>query len=208
VVDGGADFSRDRVYRYRLWRTFESGEGTVTFIGLNPSTADETNNDPTVRRCMGFAYRWDFQRFVMLNIFGFRSTDPRPLTTMSNPTGPENDEWIQLVVGEASLVVAAWGNQGSIQRRGAFVRQSLDSHALHHLGLTVMGYPRHPLYVRGDTQPIVWERGCSRCCHVEPRAARPSAGRGSSADAAMGSRDTGSFTATPIRLPRPGRQSP
>lgn len=80
AVDGSASFSLDRVYRYHLWRRLKrEGCGSVAFIGLNPSTADEQKDDPTVRRCIGFARAWGYDRVEMLNLFAFRAKDPREM---------------------------------------------------------------------------------------------------------------------------------
>ena len=154
-----AYLSDDRVYRYSLTRDIAplDGEGTVTFIGLNPSTADETADDPTIRRCIGFARRWGFARLKMLNLYAYRATDPRDLYAVDDyppyatQIGPENDCVIAKVVGGSDLVVCAWGaGSRSPNREG----QVLDLIAAPHcLGLTKEGQPRHPLYVRAETHP-------------------------------------------------------
>jgi hypothetical protein len=92
----------------------------------------------------------------MLNIFALRSRFPERLSLVVDPTGPENDVWISRVVREASLIVAVWGAHPAIGWRGDDVRQLLDGLQVHHLGLTLKGYPRHPLYVRANTEPIAW----------------------------------------------------
>jgi hypothetical protein len=106
-----AFFSPCRTWRYSLTRDVAplTGEGTCTFIGLNPSTADETQDDPTIRRCIDFARRWGFARLKMLNLFALRSTDPRGLLTADDPVGPENDCTISKVVGGSDLIICAWG---------------------------------------------------------------------------------------------------
>jgi hypothetical protein len=144
----GAVFSPDRVYRYTLTRTWDSGP-TVAFIGLNPSTADETVDDPTIRRCIGFAKRWGYGTLVMLNLFAFRATDPRVMRAAGDPIGPENNAYIQAVAAEAGDVVAAWGVHGSYLGRDRAVRDLLFWRPSA-LGLTKDGHPRHPLYVRAD----------------------------------------------------------
>ena len=131
----------------------------VAFIGLNPSTADETQDDPTVRRCIGFAKHWGFGGMFMLNIFALRSTDPRALYRAEDPTGPENDYWITQVVQkrEVTRVVACWGNHGALLSRGWEVKK-LDRlrGALWRIGeLTKTGQPRHPLYLKGDLVPVL-----------------------------------------------------
>lgn len=151
----GAVFSRGRTYRYDLWRILD-GEGSVAFAGLNPSTADEQRNDPTVRRCIGFARSWGFGVFHMLNVFAYRATDPREMYQADDPIGASNDEWLLRIAHRADLVVAAWGTHGAHLGRGEEVRQLLAGVELHHLGLTKDGHPRHPLYLRADSTPERW----------------------------------------------------
>jgi hypothetical protein len=148
-----AYFSPCRTWRYSLTRDVAplTGEGTVTFIGLNPSTADETQDDPTIRRCVGFARRWGFARLKMLNLYAFRATDPRVMFQASDPVGPDNDCTIAKVVGGSDLVVCAWGAAAGIEARAAAVLALVA--APHCLGLTALARPRHPLYVRADTKP-------------------------------------------------------
>lgn len=147
-----AYLSEDRVYRYSLTRDVAplSGEGTVTFIGLNPSTADETQDDPTIRRCIGFARRWGFARLKMLNVYAYRSTDPKGLGDAVAPVGPENLCTIAKVVGGSDLVVCAWGTRAENEHVDRVLALIAAPHCLGH---TQEGFPRHPLYVRGDTEP-------------------------------------------------------
>jgi hypothetical protein len=149
-----AYFSPDRVYRYSLTRDVAplDGEGTVTFIGLNPSTADETQDDPTIRRCISFARRWGFARLKMLNLYAYRSTDPKGLRDPDDPVGPENLCTIAKVVGSSDLVICSWGAciAGQTWARDEVLPLIAAPHSL---GLTQQGFPRHPLYVRADTPP-------------------------------------------------------
>lgn len=156
--DSGATFSADRVHRYELWRCAGGPEGTVAFIGLNPSTADEVKNDPTVERCLRFASKWGFAHFFILNIFAYRTTYPKELFAADEAIGRENDRHILNVCQQADLVVAAWGVNGSYMQRGTQVEAMLRKPGvvLWCLGLTKGGFPRHPLYVRADTEPEVW----------------------------------------------------
>jgi hypothetical protein len=159
----GACFSSCGLHRYTLWRRFAEFcelSDMVAFIGLNPSTADERVNDPTVNRCINFAKRWGFRGMIMLNIFAYRSTDPRRLRTVLNPYGPENDCALKHVVSRAGKTVCAWGTHGELLQRGAEVERmlfdlpgfDLGRRKLFHLGLTKHGFPRHPLYVHGETE--------------------------------------------------------
>lgn len=116
------------------------------FIGLNPSTADETKDDPTVRRCIGFAKRWGYGGIYMLNLFAFRSTDPKKLLEVPNPYGPENSQFLRMYAESAGVIVAAWGAFPLARERGRFV-EGIVTHPLYCLGTTKSGAPRHPLYV-------------------------------------------------------------
>ena len=145
-MEQGAQFSPCRKWRYALWRTWEEGNGHAMFIGLNPSTADETQDDPTVRRCIGFAKRWGYGGIYMLNLFAFRSTDPKELLRVPQPQGPETNQFLRMYATSAGVIVAAWGAFELARDRGTFV-ESLITRPLYCLGVTKSGAPRHPLYV-------------------------------------------------------------
>lgn len=149
-----AELSPCRRYRYALWRTWDHGLPRVMFIGLNPSTADETADDPTLRRTMAFARRWGYGGVGNGNLFAFRARDPRAMMAADDPVGPDNDAWLRRLADEAGLVVAAWGNHGAFRGRAAAVRRALRE--LHVLGLNASGEPAHPLYQRADTRPAPW----------------------------------------------------
>lgn len=154
----GATFSPCRRYRFTLWRTWEPKFEPVAFIGLNPSTADEDVDDPTIRRCVDFAKRWGGGGLVMLNLFGWRSTDPKGLHTAVDPIGDGNDDAIRRTVRSARLVVAAWGFHGSLDARDVAVRELVKGEGvrLWRLGTTKDGHPRHPLYMPAETLPEEW----------------------------------------------------
>jgi hypothetical protein len=145
-----ASLSRCKTYRYSLVRQWGRG-GTVVIVGLNPSTADARIDDPTVRRCIGFAASWGFGRLVLINLFAFRATDPARLHCVDDPIGPMNNRCIRRQVGEADLVLVAWGNRGNIRDRDKAVLAWLPNP--HCIGVTGQGFPRHPLYVRSDATP-------------------------------------------------------
>jgi hypothetical protein len=160
-----AVWSPNREYRYVLWRAwsddrpsapipFISSTLYVAFIGLNPSTADETFDDPTVRRCVGYASRWGYRAMCMLNIFAFRSTDPAALRKAYNPVGPDNDYWLQHITRTSLLTVAAWGVHGTLNGREEAVRGILPK--LTYLRLTKDGHPSHPLYLPNRLEPKPW----------------------------------------------------
>ncbi len=155
--EGGADFSRCCKYRYFLWRQLAPGERRVLFIMLNPSTADETQDDPTIRRCIGYARSWGFARLGICNIFALRSTDPGALYDHPDPVGPDNDAHISMQARAADMVVCAWGAHGVLSQRSAKVRKLLAGVPLHFLKLTGLGEPGHPLYLRADVRPTRWE---------------------------------------------------
>ena len=140
-------------YRYILSRRMGESSRVVAFIGLNPSTADATRDDPTIRRCIGFAKRWDAGLLLMVNLFALRSTNPDALKTHFEPIGPENDDWIDRAVSMSDIAVAAWGNNGALLGRATTVRRRFDGR-LKALVLTKAGMPKHPLYVRADTTVI------------------------------------------------------
>ena len=106
---GGATFSADRRYRYRLWREWDRSRAVVAFVMLNPSTADASRDDPTIRRCIGFARAWGFGGVEVANLFALRATDPRHLRGVPDPVGPRNARSLKLALAHASLVVVAWG---------------------------------------------------------------------------------------------------
>jgi len=155
-TQGAAVFSPCRLYRYRLTRRWGDGP-TCAFIMLNPSTADEFQDDPTIRRCIGFARREGCGGLVIGNIFAFRAADPADMKAAPDPVGPENDRHlIQIMVETDGPAVAAWGAHGAFLDRAAHVRRLTDVPLLC-LGLTKAGAPRHPLYIRGDAPLIEWE---------------------------------------------------
>ncbi len=148
-----ATFSRDKVYRYSLERRKGEGGERVAFCMLNPSTADETENDPTIRRCIGFAESWGFNELVVVNLFALRSTDPKALYGHYNPIGPENESHIQKAITESAFIVCAWGAHGKFENRGKKVLEQfrIKKADAWHLGLTKGGQPKHPLYLKADT---------------------------------------------------------
>lgn len=152
-MECSAILSPDRVYRYSLTRSWGPGP-TVLFVGLNPSTADETTDDPTIRRCVGFARDWGYGRLQMANLFAYRATAPAKLLAAHAPVGPQNDQHLVTLANEAELVVAAWGSKGSYLGRDLSVRKLLPR--LHYLRLTRGGHPGHPLYLPKTLRPVSW----------------------------------------------------
>jgi hypothetical protein len=114
---------------------------------LNPSTADVLRNDPTVTKCIGFSKLWGYGGLDVVNLYAYRSTDPRRSGGSSDPVGPENDRVIEQIAKRASLVVCAWGVNAGARGKAVTRRLRMLGIPLHHIGLTVKGHPWHPLMV-------------------------------------------------------------
>ena len=157
-------------YRYQLYRRercplFDDkpkSEKTLCFVMLNPSEADATRDDPTIRRCRGYAVRWGFQHLYIVNLFAYRTPFPKDLhKSYSNDidiVGPENDDYIFGVAKEADMIIAAWGAvRQAFEWRAAYVREMLRKNCrdkVYALGLTKAGHPSHPLYMKKDAVPF------------------------------------------------------
>lgn len=152
-METSAVLSPCRQYRYALWRKWADGP-QVLFVMLNPSTADESVDDPTIRRCISFAKAWGFGSLSVGNLFALRTPNPGQLIEHSSPIGDENDQWLSKLQDSAALTIAAWGNSGRLNNRSASVAQVLSKP--HTLGLTKIAEPRHPLYVHSATKPTQW----------------------------------------------------
>lgn len=158
-----AEFSEDRRYRWWLERRWDGkpigSGGHVALIGMNPSTADLTVNDPTVAGCLKRARLWGYGALVMLNAFGYRSTDQAGLLAVADPVGPGNDAAIARHVASAGVVVVAWGRQAKpLQGRGVALAALLAGIGVKPLcfAMNADGSPKHPLYVRHDAPLIPW----------------------------------------------------
>lgn len=154
-----AVYSLCELYRYSLTRVWDAGAERVLFIMLNPSTATEVQNDPTVERCERRARALGFGAFRVLNIFAYRATDPRDMKRAEDPVGPGNDEAMLDGLEWADAVVCAWGTHGEHRGRGPAVADLLrgTGRDLLHLGLSKAGHPKHPLYIGYAVQPMIWE---------------------------------------------------
>jgi len=144
------------LYRYRLTRTWDDSKPTVAVIMLNPSTADATEDDPTIRRVLDYAKQWGYGTLAVGNLFALRTSDPNNIYKHESPVGPKNDEYLQKIVDEAEMVVVAWGTGGSIQCREQKVADLLDVD-FYALDTTKDGHPNHPLYQPKDAEPTLWE---------------------------------------------------
>jgi len=143
-------------YRYTLSRWWDTSKPSLIFCMLNPSTADATQDDPTIRRCISFAKREDRGGIAIINLFAFRATDPDELRMQDDPFGPDNEQWIRHVIDGATAnqepIVCAWGRNAPQSAKGRTLL--LQSHVeLLCLGTTASGEPRHPLYIP-STQPL------------------------------------------------------
>lgn len=161
-MDRGAYVSGDGRHRFALWRTWDDAKTRVCWVMLNPSTADATLDDPTIRRCVGFAKAWGHGGVVVANLFALRSTDPRALALADRETavGPGNDDAILKAADRCEYVVAAWGNRGTLYGRGDEVLTALHAvgHAVYCIGVTRTLQPAHPLYVRSDARPELFRK--------------------------------------------------
>lgn len=164
----GAIFSEpDRVYRYRLTRRIgpirSSDHDAVTFIMLNPSTATDVHNDPTITRCISFARSWKCANLIVMNLYAYRSRDPERLWHVRDPVGPENDHYLRYALRQAGraghprLTIAAWGAKAK-QDRVDQVLSFPGAENLMVLGVTVHRQPRHPLFMPTDSVPLPWVR--------------------------------------------------
>jgi hypothetical protein len=139
-------FSRDRRYRYRLGRRWGDG-AAVCFVLLNPSTAEATREDPTVRRCIGFAQSLGYAALEVVNLYAYVAADPAELRRAGYPVGPENDLHIETAVGECARVILAWGVHATRLERPGEVLGLLQDIGVdpYCLRLTASGHPEHPL---------------------------------------------------------------
>jgi hypothetical protein len=150
-IRGSARISRCGCYRYRLTRSWGDGP-KLAFVMLNPSIADAMIDDPTIRRCMGFARREGAAGIVVANLCAFRATTPSELKRAEDPFGPRNRDALLEVARHAERagmpLVCAWGAHGDGREAVGIFRRTTARLAC--LGRTACGAPRHPLYVRAD----------------------------------------------------------
>lgn len=150
-----AELSDDGLYRYVLGRRWDENLPECVFIMLNPSTADATVDDPTIRRCINFAKSLGCGSLLVGNLYAFRATDPRDLFKAAEPTGGlRNDEALTELLGRGD-VIAGWGAHGKPERVAEVLRFP-GAERISALALTKAGAPRHPLYVRGSATPATW----------------------------------------------------
>jgi hypothetical protein len=161
-------FSDDRIYRYTLTRVWRDDWPRVAFLLLNPSTADEKRDDPTIRRCIAFAKAWGMGGLEILNLFAYRSTDPSRLSKVPDPIGPLNLEYLAAVTASVPLTVCGWGRKAPFDvdlKVLAMLRRL--GRPLFALKLNADNSPTHPLYLRGDLRPIPYTT-CRTCATISP----------------------------------------
>jgi hypothetical protein len=145
-----ARYSDCEKYRYTLKINWDDNKDKIVFLGLNPSTATEMKNDPTVTRMINFAKSWGYGSLSVCNIFAFRTTLPSKLKKSKDPVGEENDKWILYETRNAGKVVAAWGNHGNFISRSDKILKMIPNPYV--FGKTKVGEPKHVLYLRNDSK--------------------------------------------------------
>lgn len=156
-----AVFSPCRTWRYRLSQIWDDGTAPLFWLMLNPSTADEFKNDPTVERCERRARMWGYGGSVVYNIFAYRATDPADMRASVDPIGPENDKWIEDLAKQSREieVIAGWGEHGAHLERGKAVMDMFKAQngRIHALKINASGHPAHPLYIAYKQKPFLMD---------------------------------------------------
>lgn len=155
-----AEISECGKYRYTLTRIWDNDKPKCMFIMLNPSKADATEDDATIRRCIGFAADWGFGGIYVCNLFAYRSTNPKELLSVDNPFGDKNIWHIAQIQEKVETVVLAWGNEPIVDKFFTRVgKRPMDTlpiplRKFHYLKLTKGGTCSHPLYLPKGLKPI------------------------------------------------------
>lgn len=149
-------------YRYELRRTLDESRPKVMFIMLNPSTANAEIDDPTIRRCVGFAKIWGYGGILVGNLFAYRATEPKTLLTVADPIGHENLNHLKVMYDESDTAICAWGNGKLVERLGKKFGDDYKPLSgflgrIYYLELANDGTPKHPLYLKGDLKPVRFE---------------------------------------------------
>lgn len=159
MKEAGANISHCTKYRHHLTRRVNSlNDRVLTFIMLNPSKADAEVNDPTIRRCIGFCERLGYGILLVVNLFDYRATNPDELKTVPNPCSEKNMDFIREAAVLSDKVICAWGGDGSYLNQDERVLRMLANEkiALYALDVTKKGNPKHPLYLRGNLEPVIY----------------------------------------------------
>ena len=150
------------LYRYSLMRHWPKTDDALCdkqlllWVMLNPSTADSTTDDKTIRRCIGYSKAWGYCGLLVANLYAFRATSPLEMFDAKDPVGPENNRWIDLLPKQAEHIVAAWGGAGNSYHRERVLRRLMDFGTVYCLGTTVDGSPKHPLYLPKNLTPKIY----------------------------------------------------
>ena len=156
-IDYGVHLADGGKYRYKLRRKWDDNKPMVMFIMLNPSVANHLQDDPTVRRCVNFAKSWGYGGLFIGNLFPFVATNPKDLEIAQNPHGLNNRDYIKEMMEQSDIVIIAWGNS-KIADQSEKIFEGIDLKGkLHYLELSKTGSPKHPLYLKKDTQPKKYE---------------------------------------------------
>lgn len=151
----GAIFSTDKKYRYALYRHWDSTKEKLLLIGLNPSKANATHNDPTIRRCIGFAERWGYGSVYVANLFAFCATDPKDLLKEKKPVGKFNNQWLSLLIKHVDCTTLIYGNHGAHMDQAAKLLTKFKAD-WHCIKTTKKQHPYHPLYASYTDKPILY----------------------------------------------------
>lgn len=159
-MNSGATISPCGKYRYKLWRIWDDLRPIMVFCMLNPSTADASTDDPTIRRCLGFAKREHHGGIIVINVFALRATNPKELLTTEDPCGPENTIYLQNARSRLlSTLVVAWGKPvGGVRLLPQYnlAKIILLDQKAKCLGMNKDGSPKHPLYLKNDQPLLPW----------------------------------------------------
>jgi len=165
-LEAKAEISTCGLYRYELTRRWVEDAKEVVYVMLNPSTADGDQDDPTIRKCVGFAHRWGFGAIKVVNLFAFRATQPKDMLAAEDPVGVANTVHLVKAFTQASMVVCAWGGtaqplvaQRSQEVVSLITQLHLPKDKFWCLGYTKLGNPRHPLMLSYTTQPTPFFKG-------------------------------------------------
>lgn len=149
----GAKISKCGDYRYQLWRVWDVRKSKVLFVMLNPSTADASIDDPTIRRCIGFAKSWGYGGMYVGNLFAYRSTSPKELLKVKDPVGECNNYHLGEMAEKCDLIVCAWGNAPILKKLGYNTTLNILNRPKHYIDLAKDGTPKHPLYLKSNLKP-------------------------------------------------------
>lgn len=156
-IKKSAVVSRCGLYRYELRRVWDEDRPLVVWVGLNPSSADARNDDPTNRRIAGFSRSWDFGGYILVNLFALRAIDPAALKRAVDPVGPRNTVYLKRACKSADAIICAWGNSGRFMDRARQVLPLIERPFA--LEVTKVGEPKHPLYCRASLMPRDYRPG-------------------------------------------------